>query len=384
MHSTEIDVFFSCSLQEQDEKLNSFFKSICKAIDINCLTVDTAYDDVAPQVVRKQIENSLALIAVAPKRKQLNDDTYTMPSSIQEEISIAYGLKIPSLLFVEEGVTVDGMKSHYGTHLIFNRETIKDDNNLMKIIKSLHDFKLKIITPNDILLEEDISEFITEEQRLLIELKYNDGEFYWENTMVRKLRFLKDFKRKFPIAFWSAKKSKVDNTNKIEYDIELKSSSKQVKLIEEVERHDSDYLKLHLKIDPYPTKGDFIEYATYVKSKYLNPIFKSDLERETFSLPEDINNKNFFCIDGFIPITRTKQAQVEFRFPREYQVSIDDFEFFCGRFIDEVDYLVESEMNRYTATKEDLGGNKSLKLKIESPLLSHMYGIAWNPPEKNM
>ena len=219
---------------------------------------------------------------------------------------------------------------------------------------------------------------------MLVELKYYNGEFYWENITVRKLKFIKDFKRKFPIAYWATtkSKSKSESNDKIEYTIDINNSSKQFELKEEIDKWDSDYLKVYLKIEPYPTEGDSIEYTTYVKSKYLNPIYQSDIEKNNMILPETINNKNFTCMDGFIQINRTKKAKIEFRFPREYNISINDFEFFCGSYRDDVDFLVKSEMDRYLVNKEELGGIKSLTLEVESPLLRHMYGIAWNPPEK--
>lgn len=168
MQSTNIDVFFSCSFREEDRKVNDFFIAICTALDIKCANVEAAYSSVPPNVARKIIDDSQALIAIATRCNKLENCDYAMPSAVQEEISMAYGKEVPILLFVEDGVVVDGMKGNFCTYTQFNRNNLCNNEQLEKIIKSVHGIKLEVLSPNDLIYDHDTPEIMADHLRALL------------------------------------------------------------------------------------------------------------------------------------------------------------------------------------------------------------------------
>jgi hypothetical protein len=56
---------------------------------------------------------------------------------------------------------------------------------------------------------------------------------------------------------------------------------------------------------------------------------------------------------------------------------------FVGSFARELSFEVESEIKRLKSLSvEDIGGNIIVRMEIESPLLNHLYGVAWNPKKR--
>jgi len=53
-----------------------------------------------------------------------------------------------------------------------------------------------------------------------------------------------------------------------------------------------------------------------------------------------------------------------------------------GSYTRAIDYIVESEMQRAKHTIDSFGGDLIFNLDVNSPLLRHMYGVAWNPPNR--
>jgi hypothetical protein len=381
MQSTNIDVFFSCSFREEDRVVNDFFVAICSALDIKCVNVNAAYSSVPPDVARKIIDDSQALIAVATKRNKLESGDYAMPSAVQEEVSMAYGKEVPILLFVEEGVVVDGMKGNFCTHIKFNRDNLCDNEQIEKIIKSVHGVKLEVLSPNDLIYDHDTTEIIADHVKQLIELQKIESGYVWSYTTSKRLQFLRDFKRNIPVAYWASVPSIIPSDEKpIEVEISLDGHSRNLSLKIEKTKEAPDCAKSLIKIEPHPEKGDFIEYTSHAESKFFNPTFYEDIGENVTVVVDD---QEFHCIDGFVPIQRTKHASLEIRFPRGFGLTKSNIRFFVGSYTDEVDYLVESEIKRAQVEFEEVGGHLTVKMEIESPLLRHMYGFAWNPPHKS-
>lgn len=381
MQSAPVDVFFSCSFREDDREVNDFFLTVCSALDIKCINVDSAYSAVPPEVARRKINDSQALIAIATKRNKLESGAFAMPSAVQEEISMAYGKEVPILLFVEESVAIDGMKGNFCTHITFNRENLRNNDIIEKIVRSIHGIKLEIISPYDLVYDHDSPEVIADHVKQLIELRADGDSYLWSYTTSKKLQFLNTFKKGIPVSFWATVPAKIpDGEKPIEIEIQLDSHSRDLSMKVEKQKEGPDCAKSTIKIEPHPEKGDFIEYSSYAESKYFNPIFNEDIAEKIIVT---VDGEAFQCVDGFIPIQRTKIATLEIRFPRGFGLSKKNIRFFVGSYTDEVDYIVESEIARATVEMSELGGHLTAKMEIESPLLRHMYGFAWNPPHRN-
>src|SRR5436309_14062839 len=65
-----------------------------------------------------------------------------MPAAIRYEISIAYGLGKPLILFREKGVRFDGFVLNYGTHLTFDRSAIYSPMSIERLVSAIHEFRV--------------------------------------------------------------------------------------------------------------------------------------------------------------------------------------------------------------------------------------------------
>lgn len=380
MQSTPIDVFFSCSFREEDKIINDLFIAICSSLDIKCTNVNSAYSSVPSQIARKLINDSQALVAIATRRDKLESGDYAMPPAVQEEVAMAYGKEVPILLFVEEGVVVDGMKENFCTHIKFSRENICNRDTLEKIIRSIHGIKLEVLSPHDLIYDHDTPEIVAEYVNQLIELNKTESGYVWSYTTAKKLLFLSPFKKSIPVAFWATVPTKIpENEKPIGIEITLEGHSRDLALKIEKIKEAPDCTKSLIRIEPHPEKNDFVEYSTHTESKYFNPVFLEDISE---NIVVAIDGDEFKCNDGFVPIQRTKHASLEMRFPRGYGLTKSNIKFFVGSYTDEIDYIVDSEIKRAIITMKEVGGALTVKMEIESPLLRHMYGFAWNPPHQ--
>ena len=109
MQSVKVDAFLSCSFAPQAREVVDFFRAICSGMDIGCINVSTGYAQTPPEKAKQLITDCHGLIAIASKRSTLGVDVFAMPSAVHDEISIAYGLNTRALLFVEEGVQIEGV-----------------------------------------------------------------------------------------------------------------------------------------------------------------------------------------------------------------------------------------------------------------------------------
>ncbi len=381
MNSANVDVFFSCSFAEEDKKLNEFFYAICNALDIRGSNVSGAFAQTPPEKAKQMIADSQALLAICTRRKEMLDGRYLMSDAVRDEIAFAYGQDIPVLMFVEDGVQLAGF--NFVTPLRFDRNTLGDPDVLEKVIKSIHGMKMEVISPNDLMIGQDTDEFYVEYNRALYEMKEVDGGYYWVYSITKRLIFLKPCKRQIYTGFWaSGQKSELaENAEPMFFELKVESASRDLNIKHTIEKHSAECIEVLLKIEPSPVEGDYIEYSTIVSSPFLNPVWDEDVGS---SAPLHLEAGDFSCADGFIPIQRTKKLWFVFRFPRSYGLGKHEIVPFVGSHTTTVNYEVESEIRRANIQIESYAGNIEVKMEVDSPLLHHIYGIAWNPKKKKV
>lgn len=381
MKSASIDVFFSCSFADDDRDVNDYFYAICKAMDIRCVNVGTAYSVTPPEKAKLLINDSQGLIVIATKRTKIDDKKYNMPSAVHDEISIAFGLDTPLLMFVEDGVVLDGFIHNYGTHLRFDKDKLYTSEFIEKAIAGVHGFKMDILSPHELIVDQDTNEFYAEYQHQLFELKEDSCcDYTWEYSINKKLIFKKLYKRAFKTGVWATVKSTIaDNAKLVDWDIKVEGGSKDFKINVIKEKHTADCFEALLKIEPHPEPDDFIEYSITSSSKYFNPIWEEDINEPNLLT---INDNHYSCFDGVIPIVRTKKSITEFRFPRSYGLDKKDIVPFVGSYTSNIDYLVDSELERANIQVDSIAGNITVRIDVNSPLLRHEYGVAWNPKKR--
>ena len=303
-----------------------------------------------------------------------------MPASIHDEISMAYAKEKPILLLCDSNVVADGFTSNYGTYLAFSRDELYKSEFLAKAIASIHNLKMATLLSHDVLMDqEEISNFYTEKSLLLISLEKDNNGYYWHYSTIRRYFFTDKFTKTIKTGAWATRKVKNIGTDEtMDWNVEISDSSRAFKIESTIEKEQADAIELDLIIDPDPGEGDFIEISFNCKSKYLNPIFSDEFAESSPFFKLD--NKKYECGDGSLFISRTKFAKVQFRFPVEYGLKMDDFVPIVGSLTSKFDYIATEEMKRIKISKENFGDSYLIEITVESPLLHHIYGLAWNPP----
>ncbi|MDD2850681.1 MAG: hypothetical protein PHY09_02135 [Desulfuromonadaceae bacterium] len=376
MHSPEVSCFLSCSFKPEDSDLNNLILTICNSLDIKCKNVDGGFSEVPSEVARQQIEDSQIVIVIAVKRDKINDTSWQMPPAVHDEISMAYALKKDILVLKEKEVSVTGFLSSYCTFYEFDRALICQNATLEKIISSIHKIKIKAVKSHDLIPRQDATGFFAESVNFLAELLVENGEYIWKYNSSRTLKFSDKFSGKLKNAAWTA--AKPDNPqHKITWDAALLDSSRKFTMTTEVEKDEPECLEVAVILDPKPKENDTATVSFEYKSKYLNPIKKEDIPA---NFTNRVGSKTFDCLDGFLPIQRTKNFKGQFRFPREYKLRPEDIYTFVASYSSGVDYIVESEMDRMKVNIEDFGGVLIVTISTQSPLEGHVYGLAWNIP----
>jgi hypothetical protein len=155
--------------------------------------------------------------------------------------------------------------------------------------------------------------------------------------------------------------------------------SKPFTLTPSIEKQTGSSILIFFAIDPKPEKDDKMDFSTIIESPYFNPVFSDEILENRAQVI--IDGVKYHCCDGVICSTRTKDMKVQYRFPASIKMDPNDFVPFVGSYTGKIDYIVESEIKRMLVRTDSFGGNVIIELSIESPLLRHVYGIAWNPPK---
>lgn len=382
MKSASVKAFFSCSFKDTDKDVNDFFRAICEGLDIACSNVDGGYSELPPDKALSMIGEADAVIAIAPARSKFDGtNQFCMPEAVSNEISFAYSLKKPLLVIKEETVRADGFLNSYGTHLAFDRTKLWTTDFLRKAILSIHNVKLGALSDHELLLSQEVTEFIAQRVSHLYELEREGVGFYWQHSMQRTIDFTKNFNKPLKISRWndSAVGKAADDLKQIELTFEIIKSSRNFDFTIEYEEHTAYGVTANVLFNPLPVAGDSIEYFVSFRGKHLCATYLED----TDSIPEvDIEGRRYAAFDGVIPVNRAKDIEIQFRFPREYRLAEGDAQFFVASFAQGIDYVVKSEIERAHIQKEVVGGKLSITARITSPLMRHVYGVAWVPPSR--
>lgn len=379
MKSTPALAFLSCSFQEADTPLNDHIRAICEGLDIKCINVKDGYADIPPAKAKDMINEAQFVIAIAVKRNREEDNTYTMPHAVHDEISMAFGMEKPLLLIKEVGVGVKGFIGNYGTFLEFDRSEIKEPEFLRRVITSIHTLKLDVISSHDLLPDQDSSGFYQESFSALYELLSKDGGFTWKYSVSRRLLFTQKHQSVIRNSAWvTIQPEDIDPASRIEHSLKYEGGSKAFRLEQKIDRDTAQCIETSFSILPPPEKGDYVQVSHSYESPNLNQIHKTPAgDINSY----DIGEHSYHCFDGVVPIVRTQHMRFQFRFPKEYGLRKEDIFPFVGSYSAGIDYLVDSELKRSTIEIEDFGGNLQIDFRVESPLLRHLYGIAWCVPE---
>lgn len=381
MKSATVTAFLSCSFRTDDIEINNLVKAICEGLDISCSNVSTGFAEIPPEKAKELIKEAGVFIGVAVKRSKFEGvEEYSMPESVNNEISIAWTVQKPILLLKEKNVKVEGFTSNYCTYLEFERDNMTSGEMITKLVRALHTLKLGVLNDRELMLSQEIVEFVAEHASHLYELEREGNEFIWNHSIQRKIVFTKHYTKPINIGRWNEFKDE-NNKNidsKMEFNFEIINSSKPFISKIETEKLNEYNIDSSVFFEPFPEKGDFIEYYVSYRGRNIMVVFYDDIDIDSSI---NLNGISFPAYDGVIPVNRAQSLTIQFRFPREYNLEMKNVEFFVGSYVKDIEYMVPSEIERANVKKELVGGNITITAEITSPLLRHVYGVAWLPPK---
>jgi hypothetical protein len=376
MQADLTEIFLSCSFQTDDGGVVSFVRSICDGLGFYSVNVNTASTNTPPEEARRLISRSAAVVAIATRRELLPNGQFRMPPAVHDEISIAYGLKKPLLLLREEGVAFEGFLNNYSTFLEFTRGGLTEPAFVAKLVSALSALKASQGLPLGPGLGSSRG-FRTDSVQMLIALEETPYGLTWLNAITKRITFDERFTGTLLRRIWSDDERSTISETPMQWDVRVDGGSKKFTIVPTVNVHTSDRLDASLRIAPEPEAGDMIEFSSFARSPYINPIYMRHGMRPSINL----RGRDFYAKDGAVPIESILFLHREWRFPASYGLQLADVEAFVGSHSFDVDYVVDTELQRAMVEKRSVAGYVTVTMRVENPLMRHMYGIAWQLPE---
>jgi hypothetical protein len=102
--------FLSCSFLPEDRPVVDFFQRLIKSFDFEPVIYDYQEPGRIPERVKQHIGECECLIALATRReKTKGSGEWSYPAWVHDEILLAHDLNKPIAIFVEEGVSIEGL-----------------------------------------------------------------------------------------------------------------------------------------------------------------------------------------------------------------------------------------------------------------------------------
>ena len=263
MRSVQVVIFQSCSRHKSDAEVNAFFKAIAEALDMTCITVDTAHHKNPSELAREYLNDAWALMAIGVKRTKLADGKYSIPETVGAEIAYAVGKELPVLIFTEEGVELSEFSAGYAAHYSFTRESLYTPQFLQHAVKALHDLKMSIVSSEDLVTDQQIREFYAEHINHLVELKEVQDGYTWSYSSSKKIVFTKPFKKCFSTGVWAVLPADAgEDEPPIRWTLKVDSSSRSIAIRPLISKHSAACVEASLRLDPPAEPGDYVEYST--------------------------------------------------------------------------------------------------------------------------
>src|SRR5947209_5880266 len=196
-----VQVFLSCSFRREDAAAIALIRSVATALGFECVNVDTASPKVPPDEARRLIGESAGVIAVATRCAADGLGAWYMPPSVHDEISIAYGMRAPLLLFRESGVRIEGLAPNYSTYLEFDRDRLDDTEIIGKFVAAISAFRKEVATVREHLPASSPGLYY-ESIRRLCSLEETPAGFVRHVVNTRRVRFEASFQGTLHAKWW--------------------------------------------------------------------------------------------------------------------------------------------------------------------------------------
>jgi hypothetical protein len=377
----KLEAFLSCSFRPDDESVNRLFFELCGALNIRCSNVDAGSVLLPAEVARKQLEDQALLIAICTRRDEKKNGLFDMPVAVRNEIGIAYGMKIPIQLFVEDGVELGGFETHFGTFLTFRRDSLSSPSALSDIVKTLSGNREGILTKQRASDHYSIDATKAKFVHVRTHMLERSGQPFWAVKVHKKTEFADTSEPYVNIAYW------LEDYQVIPHDAPLFDFTSQVfgasgveRIEQTIKRKDRRGITAVLQFLPAPREGDWIEYETAAYSPFIIPMWLSETDE---NIVTKLKTGSFRSTSGFVATNDTELLTAEQRFPRSMKLTPRDIYPFAATYTNEINYEVPQETKRITHSCEFIGEELVSKIEVGGPVRDYMYGIAWNPKERD-
>jgi len=374
MAEIRFKAFLSCSFAEEDKEITEFFQKIIKAFDIEAKIYDYQEIGRIPDKVKERIIKSDCLIAIATRRKKLEDSDYwTCSDWIQHELALANAYNKPIAIFVEEGVKIEGLIAMEERRERFDRENLI--RNIDKITTFLFNLRKHLeftyrtgILQTPVLLrhyihasEEMLSKELTvlrceiSMESLIAELESTDHSMELEDTTPGL------------------------STKSKQFDFICKEMPSGMN-VEPVIIQNTDYKFLWKVIfDPPLKKGERVKYAfKVIRPNYRPYTYEEMMERikqGTYEYKEPICE----ACEWYISYP-TSELLFDFEFPEGYEIRKCYPDVRIG---EDVRLKAENEVKRIKEGNlfiaEKIFDKWTLSLKVPKPIQGHLYYTYYEP-----
>ncbi|MCL0102899.1 TIR domain-containing protein [Dehalococcoidia bacterium] len=368
--------FFSCSFTHQDEEIINFFKKIIRSFDIEPEIYDYQEIGRMPDKVDEHIRRSDCLIAIATRRKKIEDSDYwACPDWIQHEIAVAHAYRKPIAIFVEEGVKIEGLIEMEQRWQTFVRDDLtKNIDKITTFLFNLRDYLETAYQTERIELPLLLRHYIhAKEEMLSRELTVLRCEILMESLVPELEATYHLLELEDTTPGLSIKSQGLDFICK-----ERPSGVN----VEPVIVQNTDYKFLWKVIfDPPLKKGEKVKYAfKRVRPNYRPYTYEEALERikqGTYEYKEPICEACEYYLSY-----PTVELFYDFEFPEGYEIKKYHVDVKVG---EKVRLKAETERKRIQEgnffTAEKIFDKWTLSLKVPKPIQGHIYYTYYEPPK---
>lgn len=377
MAEIHFTAFLSCGFVEEDKEVIEFFEKMIKAFDIEPKIYDYQEIGKLSDNIKENIIKSDCLIAIATRRKKLEDSNYWACSDwIQHELALANAYNKPIAIFVENGVRIEGLIAMEERRETFDRENLS--GNIDKITVFLFNLRNH--------LESTYQLGMLQAPVLLRHYIHAKDEILSKELIVERTEILME--------------SLIDGLEATHHSVDLEETTEGLSIrpkdfdfkceekpsrtkVEPIIILSTNY-KFSWKIlfNPPLKKGEKVKYAF----KEVRPNHRPYTYEE---LVERINQGTYeynepICEACEWTITYpTYELQSEFEFPENYEIE----NYYSHVVIGGARLKAENEIRRIKEgnmfTAEKMFDKWILRLRVSKPLQDHTYYTYYAPPKKS-
>lgn len=376
MAEIHFKAFLSCSFAEEDKEVTEFFKKLIEAFDIEPEVYDYQEIGRIPDKVKQRIIESDCVVAIATRRRKLEDSDYWACSDwIQHELALANAYNKPIAVFAEEGVRIEGLIAMEERRQRFDRENLIRDvdkitiflfnlRNHLELTYQLGFLQAPVLLRHYIHARDEVvsKELTVERTEILMESLIDGLEATHHSVELEEMTQGLSIK---PTEF--------------DFKCEEKPSGTRVEPSVVLNTDHKFFWKILFK--PPLRKGAKVKYAfKEIRANHRPYTYEELLERidqGTYEYEEPICEACEWSI-----IYPTYELQSEFLFPENYEIENCYPHVVMG----EARLKAENEMKRIKDgnmfSAEKMFDKWMLTLRVPKPLQNHTYYTYYTPPKK--